>query len=77
MVTKTQRETREYFSMALVIKTHQNNNKERINIFGERPRPINLFWRETSIIIIILLLKKNFFEEMGTIAPTNPSSLSL
>jgi hypothetical protein len=72
--------------MALVIKTHQNkihknnNKKKRINIFGERPRPINLFWRETSIIIIIiiiLLLKKNFFEEMGTIAPTNPPSLSL
>jgi hypothetical protein len=69
MVTKTQRETRD-FSIALVIKTHQNkihknNNKKHINIFGERPRPINLFWRETSIIIIILLLKKNFFEEMG------------
>jgi hypothetical protein len=41
--TKTQRETRD-FSMALVIKTHQNNNKKHKKIFGEGPRPINLFW---------------------------------
>jgi hypothetical protein len=68
MVTKTQRETRD-FSMALVIKTHQNkihknnNNKKHINIYGERSRPINLFWRETSIIILFyfLLLKKKLF----------------
>jgi hypothetical protein len=41
--TKTQRETRD-FSIALIIKTHQNNNKKKSrNFFREGPGPINLF----------------------------------
>jgi hypothetical protein len=41
--TKTQREARD-FSMALVIKTHQNNNNNKpINFVGEGPGSINLF----------------------------------
>ena len=40
--TKTQRETWD-FSITLVIKTHQNNNKKHINFVGKGLRPINLF----------------------------------
>jgi hypothetical protein len=65
--TKTQRKTRD-FSMTLVIKTHQNNNKKHRNFFEERPGPINLFWEGTSIIIIFYSLKSPF-KEMGGHAP--------
>jgi hypothetical protein len=57
--TKTQRETRK-FSMAFVIKTHQNNNnKKHINFFGEEPSPINLFWGGGDQYFF-LLFKKSF-----------------
>jgi hypothetical protein len=62
--TKNQRETRD-FSMALVIKTHQNNNKKHIIFFGNGLGPINLFilfWGGGAVLFFyfFLLLKKSF-----------------
>jgi lysophospholipid acyltransferase (LPLAT)-like uncharacterized protein len=60
--TKTQRETRD-FSIAFVIKTHQNkNNKKHTQKFGEGPGLINLFWGGPVILLLLLflLLKKSF-----------------
>jgi hypothetical protein len=70
--TKTQREIRD-FSMALVIKTHQNNNKKHINFFREGPEPINLFWEGPVLFIYLFYSLIKLFEEMGE--PWSPLSL--
>jgi hypothetical protein len=63
--TKTQKETRD-FSMTLIIKTHQNNNKIHINFFGwDRDLSIHFGGGGTGIIFIFFYSFKKLFEEMG------------
>jgi hypothetical protein len=68
--------------MALVIKTHQNNNnKKHINFFWEGLGLINLFWRGTSFFLFFYFLLLNFLFFIlgnggggggGTMAPAGP-----
>jgi hypothetical protein len=73
---KTQRETRD-FSMVLVIKTYQNNNKKHRNFFGEGP-DLSIYFGGggggSVLFFIFFYYLKNLFEEMvgGTIAPAGP-----
>jgi hypothetical protein len=53
--TKIQREFRD-FSMALVIKTHQNNNNKKHRNFVERDRNLSIYFG--GPVLFFLLLKK-------------------
>jgi hypothetical protein len=61
--TKTQRETRD-FLMALVIKTHQKNNKKHRNFFG-RDQNLSIYFGGGPVFFIFYSLNFFFLGNVG------------